>query len=97
MNALRRILLVFYSLVLLAALGGIGALAWNQDQQLDLDVEDLNIQAFIEADNAEKWVLTGIIAGIGLFALITLLIAIWPRRRPSRGALRIRQTDGGTV
>ena len=46
MNALRRILLVFYSLVLLAALGGIGALAWNQDQQLDLDVEDLNIQAF---------------------------------------------------
>lgn len=97
MNALRRILLVFYSLLLLAALGGVGALAWNQDEQLDLEVEDLNVQAFIEADNAEKWVLTGILAAVALFAIITLLIAVWPRRRGSRGALRIRQADGGTV
>ena len=35
MNALRRILLVFYSLLLLAALGGVGALAWNQDELRD--------------------------------------------------------------
>ncbi len=97
MNALRRILLVFYSLLLLAALGGVGALAWNQDEQLDLEVEDLNVQAFIEADNAEKWVLTGILAAVALFAIITLLIAVWPRRRGSRGALRIRQAEGGTV
>lgn len=97
MNALRRILLVFYSLLLLAALGGVGALAWNQDEQLDLEVEDLNVQAFIEADNAEKWILTGILAAVALFAIITLLIAVWPRRRGSRGALRIRQADGGTV
>jgi len=96
-NALRRILLIVYSLLLVAAAAGVGALAWNQDEQLDLDIGDLNVQALVNADDTEKWLLTGVLGLIGLFALLTFLIAIWPRRAKSRGALRIRQADGGTV
>lgn len=97
MNALRRILLILYSLLLLAALGGAGALAWNQDEQLDLEVRDLNIQALVDAEDAEKYVLTAILVAIAFLAILTLLIALWPARTRSRGALRIRQSDGGTV
>lgn len=97
MNAIRRILLALYSLVLLAALAGAGALAWNQDEKLDLDIDGkLNIQAFIDSTNTAKWALTGVLAGLALLALITLLIAIWPRRE-NRGPLRIRQSEGGIV
>lgn len=99
MNALRRVLLVLYSLLLLAALGGIGSLAWNQDEKLDLDINDLNIQAFVDAGDGAKLALTGVLAGIAVFAIITLLIAIWPKRSRyrSKDTLRIRQSDGGTV
>ena len=55
MNALRRVLLVLYSLLLLAALGGIGSLAWNQDEKLDLDINDLNIQAFVDEANRSTY------------------------------------------
>lgn len=97
MNALRRILLVFYSLLLLAAVGGLGALAWNQDDQLDLDIGDLNLQALVTSTDTAKWIFTGVLAAIGVFAIATLLIALWPRRAGRRGAMRIRQSDGGTV
>ena len=97
MNALRRILIVAYSLILLAALGGIGALAWNQDEKLNINSGDLNIQALITADDTEKYILTAILAGAGLIAILTLLVGAWPQGTASRGALRIRQADGGTV
>ena len=99
MNVVRRILLAIYSLVLLAALGGLAALAWNQDEQLDLTIGDLNLQGFVDASDGAKWAFTGVLAGIAVVALITLLIAIWPKRSgySSKGTLRIRQSDGGTV
>ncbi len=99
MNALRRVLLALYSLVLLAALGGIGSLAWNQDDQLDLTISDLNLQAFVDASDGAKYALTGALSGIALLAVFTLLLAIWPKRSgfSSKGTLRIRQADGGTV
>jgi hypothetical protein len=96
-NALRRILLAIYSLILLVAAAGLGVLAWNQDEQLDLEIGDLNLQAFIESGDTAKWILTGALAAIGLLAIITLLIALWPRRQGRRNALRIRQSDGGTI
>jgi hypothetical protein len=96
-NALRRIFLVVYSVLLLAAVGGITALAWNQDEQLDLNVSNLNIKAFVEASNGAKWALTGVLAGIALIATISLLMAVWPSRQRGGGALRIVQADGGTV
>lgn len=99
MNVVRRVLLAVYSLVLLAALGGLAALAWNQDEQLDLTIDDLNLQGFVDAGDSAKWAFTGVLAGIAVVALITLLIAIWPKRSgySSKGTLRIRQSDGGTV
>ena len=45
MNALRRVLLVVYSLLLIAAAGGLIALAWTQDKKLDLSVQSFNLQA----------------------------------------------------
>lgn len=97
MNVLRRILLALYSLLLLAAVGGFTSLAWNQDEQLDLDIGDLNIQAFVESTDDAKYLLTGALAAVALLALFTILIAIWPRRDGSRGTLRIKQADGGLV
>lgn len=99
MNVVRRVLLAIYSLLLLAALGGLAALAWNQDQQLDLTIADLNLQGFVDAGDNAKWAFTAVLAGLALVGLITLLIAIWPRRSgySSKGTLRIRQSDGGTV
>ena len=97
MNALRRILLVVYSLVLLAALGGIASLAWDQDEQLDLNIGDLNIQAFVESSDNAKYALTAVLVGIGLIALLSILVALWPNRQGSKGPLKIKQADGGYV
>lgn len=99
MNVVRRVLLAVYSLLLLAALGGLAALTWNQDQQLDLSIGDLNLQGFVDAGDGAKWAFSGVLAGVGVVALITLLIAIWPKRSgySSKGTLRIKQADGGTV
>ncbi len=99
MNAVRRLLLALYSLVFLAAIGGVVALAWNQNEQLDLNIGDLNMQAFVDATDDAKYALTAVLAGLALVALITLLIAVWPKRSgySSKGTMRIRQADGGTV
>lgn len=97
MNAVRRIFLALYSLVLLAALAGIGALAWNQDEKLDLSIGELNIQGFVDASDGARWALTGVLAAIGLFALVTLVLAVVPPRASSKSPLRIRQSEGGIV
>jgi hypothetical protein len=98
MNALRRILLAVYSAVLLAAAGGLIALTWNQDKKLDLEVADFNLQAFVNASDGAKWAVTGVLAGIALFGFLTLLAAILrPSKASSRGTLRMKQADGGTV
>ena len=99
MNVVRRILLVLYSLLLLAAVGGLGGLASNQDRKLDLSISNLNIQAFVEASDTAKWAFTGVLAAIGLVAIVSLLIAVWPKGSgySSSGTLRLRQADGGTV
>jgi hypothetical protein len=97
-NPLRRTLLVVYSLLLLAACAGLAVLAWNEDQQLDLDIGDFNLVAFIAADDAEKVALTAVLGVVALFSVLSVLVAVagdTPGRR--RGNLRIRQSDGGTV
>jgi len=99
MNGFRRFLLVIYSVALIAAAAGIGALAWNDDEQLDLDIGELNMQAFIDASDDAKWALTAVLAGVALLGVITLLIAVWPHREKasSKSTLRMKQADGGTV
>ena len=97
MNALRRILLAVYSVLLVAACAGLGILAWNQDQQLDIDLEDFRLTAAITSGNAEKWIFTALLACIALFGILTFLLAVLRTREGSRGTLRLRQAEGGTV
>lgn len=97
MNALRRFLLVVHALLLLGIVGGLISLAWDQDEQLDLNISDLNVQAFVEAGDNAKYAFTAVLVLIALVAVISLLVALWPQREGRRGALRIKQTDGGFV
>jgi len=98
MNGTRRVLLACYSVLLIAAAGGLMALTWNESKQLDLNVNDFNMTAAITASDTAKWIVTAILAGVALVGLITLAIAIArPGRRMSKGTLRMRQADGGTV
>lgn len=98
MNALRRILLVFYSLLVIAAVGGLIGLAWNQDRKLDLAIGELNVQAFITSDDNTKYAFTAVCAAFALFGLFTLVAAVVrPAKAHSSGTLRMRQADGGSV
>jgi hypothetical protein len=98
MNALRRILLAIYSVLLVAACAGLGLLAWNQDQQLDIDLEDFRLTAAIASGDTEKWTFTALLACVALFGILTFLLAVLRTRTDSRrGTLRLRQSEGGTV
>lgn len=98
MNAFRRALLIVYSLLLIAAAGGLIGLAWNEDRKLDLSVGDLNLQAFITSTDSAKIAFTAICAAIALFGLLTLIIAVMrPSKEQSSGTLRMTQADGGVV
>src|SRR6185437_14529419 len=98
MNGLRRTLLALYGLLLIAAAGGLIALAWNQDQKLDLNIGDFNLQAFVVSSNAAKYGVTAVLAVIALIGLFSLIVAVMrDDRAGARGTLRLRQTDGGTV
>ncbi len=97
MNILSRVMLAFYSLVLIGACGGLGVLAWNEEDQLDIEVRDFNLRALIDAQDAERWVFTGILAVVGLVGLFTLFLAFLPARKRRRESLRMRQADGGYV
>lgn len=98
MNALRRIVLAVYSLLLVAACAGLGLLAWNQDKQLDIDLENFRLTAAIVSGDTEKWLFTAFLACIGLFGILTFLLAFMRTQSRGRGGtLRLRQADGGTV
>ncbi len=98
MNVLSRIVLAIYSLLWIAACAGLGVLLWNDDEMLDLEVGDLGLGAFFVTEDAglERGVLTAILAIAGVLGLLTLLLA-FRRQGASRGALRMRQQDGGVV
>ena len=66
MNGLRRVVLVLYSLLLIAACGGITALAWNQDRKLDMNVGDFNAQAFVASTDTARWIVTAILVVIAI-------------------------------
>lgn len=97
---LRRVLLVFYSLLFIAACGGLIGLTWNEDQQLDLNIGDgdYNLLASVTASDAAQILATTILAVLIVFGLWTLLVALLPASGgSSSGLLRLRQADGGTV
>jgi len=98
MNVLRRVLLATYSILLVAAAGGLIALVWNQDRKLDLNVRNFNVQAFITSSTGEKWAFSLVMGLVILFGLLSLVIA-FVQGSPSAEdrSLRLHQTDGGTV
>ncbi len=97
---LRRILLALYSLVFIAACGGLIGLVWNEDQKLDIDLADgdFSMEAFITATNTWQVIATTVLSLLILFGLWTLLMALLPAaERRGGGLLRLKQADGGTV
>ncbi|GBD24162.1 hypothetical protein HRbin29_01836 [bacterium HR29] len=97
MNAVLRLLVLVYSALFIAACGVLAGLAWNQDQQIDLDIENFNFVAYVDAGTAEKWGLTGALAVLVLAALGAILLAIRRPARGSRGTVRWRQADGSVL
>lgn len=98
MNAFRRALLILYSLLLIAAAGGLIGLAWNQDRKLDLSLSDLNLQAFVTSTDSARLAFTAICAAVALFGLFTLIVAVLrPAKETSSGTIRMTQADGGVV
>jgi hypothetical protein len=77
---LRRILLAFYSLLLIAACGGLIGLVWNEDQKLDIDLADgdFNLEAFVTANDTWQVIATVVLALVILFGLWTLLMSLLP-------------------
>lgn len=97
MSILGRIFLGIYSLAWIGACAGLIALNWTDDQQLDIEVADWNLQAFIAADRAEQWIFTAIMATVALLGLFTLFLAFKPYSAVRRGSLRLKQAGGGQV
>jgi hypothetical protein len=98
MNALRRLCLAIYSLLLIAAAGALIALTWASDQQFNWTVGGWNFQALVNASDAGKIVFTIILGAIAVVGLLTLLLAVFRESvTGQRGSLRLRQTDGGTI
>lgn len=97
---LRRALLALYSLLFIAACGGLIGLVWNEDQKLDIDLADgdLAMEAFIAANDTWKVLATTVLALLILFGLWTLLMSLLPMGAArSSGMLRLKQANGGTV
>ncbi len=98
MNVLRRVLLALYSILLAVAAGGFIALAWNQDQKLDLTVRHFNLQAFITSGTGEKWAFIAVMGVVIAIGLLSLAIAFMRGSRSTEDrSLRLHQADGGTV
>lgn len=98
MNALRRFCLAIYSLLLIAAAGALIALTWADNQQFDWTIGGWNFQALVNSSNGGKIIFTIILAVIAFIGLLTLILAVFRDSvRNQRGALRLRQSDGGTI
>ncbi|GAB4336766.1 MAG: hypothetical protein Kow0010_24740 [Dehalococcoidia bacterium] len=97
MSILGRIFLVLYSLAWIGAAAGLIAMNWNEDQMLDIDVADWNLQAFIDADDAEQWAFTAGMTAVALIGVFTLVLAFRPYSAVRRGSLRLKQSGGGQV
>jgi hypothetical protein len=96
-NILGRIFLIIYSLLWIGACGGLVALAWNEDQKLDIEAGDFNLQAFIAAGDAEKWLLSVLLGALAILGLLTLILAVIPSSRRSRGSVQMKGPDGSLV
>lgn len=97
MNVFNRIFLALYSLIWMAACGGLIVLAWNDEQKLDIVAGDFNLQAFIQSGDSERWLFTALMGLLALIGVITLVTAFTRSRQGSKGTVRLKAADGGMV
>ena len=97
MNTWRRSLLAGYSLLTVALLGVLAALAWNQSRQLDIDLGGFRMTAGVLAGDAEKILFTLLAGMLALFALATFAIAVAPDEQRKARRLRTRDANGLVV
>lgn len=97
MNSARRVVLGLYSLLFIAALGGLVALTWRESKQLDLNIGDWNVVAFTNASDTAKVIFTIAAGALILVGLVTLFIAFAADAAGGRSSVRLKQADGGTV
>jgi len=98
MSVLARFFLALYSLLLIAACAGMVALAFNDDEMLDLSIGDFTIRALVDSTDGARWAVTVILGAVGLLSALTLVIALLPwHGRHRAGQVRIQRAGGGTV
>lgn len=98
MSTVRRVLLAFYSLLLMGAAIGLDILAWNTSKKLDINTGSFQLQAFVTATDTAKWGFTALMAAVVLIGFVTLLMALVdPSASWSRGSFRVRRPDGARV
>ncbi|MCC7364333.1 MAG: hypothetical protein IT303_08155 [Dehalococcoidia bacterium] len=96
MNGLRRGLLAGYSVVFIALCLGLIALAWNQDQQLDINPDGFRFVSYISSGDTEKLAFSALMACLALFGVLTLVVAIAVGDTRG-GAIRARRANGTSV
>jgi hypothetical protein len=95
-NEWRRGLLAFYSALVVGLAALLIVLAWNDQQQLDIDLGGFRLVSFIETGGADRILFTGLMFFIAWFGLISLALALVPDRQRYREYLVV-DTPGGKM
>jgi hypothetical protein len=94
MNDWRRALLAFYSIVMVALAVLLIVLAWDDSRQLDINLDEFRLVAFIDAEGASRILFTGLMFMFAWFALITLAMALVPDRQRYRDHMVVDTAAG---
>ncbi len=97
MSVLGRIFLAVFSLGWIAVAGGLTALAWNDEQMLDLQVDTFTVQAWVDGDTVEKVLFSLVMAVLVAIGLGGFMLAFVRKSSTGKGMLRLQQTEGGVV
>jgi hypothetical protein len=95
MTRVGRVFLGVYSVLLVGAAGGLVAMAWRQDEKLDVVIGGFNLQAFIAAGETPQMVATVVLGLVGLLGVGTLALAFLAGPDEQRGLIRLPQAGGG--
>lgn len=97
MRIAARILLAVFSLGWIAVAGGLTALAWNDQQMLDINAGSFTSQAWIDADAIAKSLFSLIMAALMALGLAGFVLAFIRKSTTRSGVLRLKQAEGGIV
>jgi hypothetical protein len=98
MHTVNRILVVFLSLLLIAAAAGLITLAWVEDRFLNLELDNFDLEAAIVTDGTSRLVFTVVCAAIGALGLAFIALQFVRMGRQTRDqVVRLRQASGDQV